>query len=788
MGLFRKSIKHSKSSKDLDTKIKNLDEDLKRAGIIAKEDGEIFCVEKVQENNNFKIVDRIDLVESAEERLYDWRETIVESSTKDTEEDRKEILEHHNITKVEYYISESNKELILLRDQVFEEISKETLLNLPEIKNKISKVLEIYEQIQEGLLNEPPETKNDDPLTPLNQNFITVDELNKHYNLFINRIQEQIATIGGGGETKLQYLDDIVGIATNPSSYNGKFLKYNHTIGKFEFSSVGAGSQDLNDTLLLGNTSSLGMSVGIVTSTKVRVGGSTTFSEELVVTGDARVTGILTIGTGSITLDGSDDSITIGSGLTITSSGNANYSGVITATSFSGDGSNLTGISATFTGAASTITNTQISNWNTAYSWGDHSVVGYATEGYVTNAVAGVVTFSGNYNDLTNKPTIPADTGDLTNNVGFITAGSLVGYATEGYVDNAVVGFVTSGIVVGYATEGYVTNAVAGVVTFSGNYNDLTNKPTIPSDTGDLTNNVGFITAGASGSSLTGIVTSITAGSGISINQSTGNVTITSVGGGGGTTYWESTATGIHTTSNVGIGTTNATSELTVQGRVEVTNLSVSGLSTFKNSLVVDKNYSLYFGLSGSTPNGLQVRHTNSLGAEIANVSNLGGDDRKITIQSNRDGDIVLKGQYSNRAVFSGYGVTITGTTDTDKLNVSGVSTFSSRYVVDAGLVQHTSQAGIASAIDSFDTSTSDFLTAEYTVHVGYGTYIQSQKVLVMQNGQNAYAQEYGVMYQPDIIVSFGATMSGTTVTLQATPETGISGVTTYRFVRGSLL
>jgi len=36
---------------------------------------------------------------------------------------------------------------------------------------------------------------------------------------------------------------------------------------------------------------------------KVRVGGATTFTEDLVVTGDARVTGILTIGTGSITLD-----------------------------------------------------------------------------------------------------------------------------------------------------------------------------------------------------------------------------------------------------------------------------------------------------------------------------------------------------------------------------------------------------------------------------------------------------------------------------------------------------
>jgi len=49
----------------------------------------------------------------------------------------------------------------------------------------------------------------------------------------------------------------------------------------------------------------------------------------------------------------------------------------------------------------------------------------------------------------------------------------------------------------------------------------------------------GVVTAtsfSGSGSNLTGIVTSITAGSGISIDQSTGNVTITSTGGGGGET------------------------------------------------------------------------------------------------------------------------------------------------------------------------------------------------------------------------------------------------------------
>ena len=48
----------------------------------------------------------------------------------------------------------------------------------------------------------------------------------------------QLSTLGGGGETKLKYLDDIVGIATNSSVYDGKFLKYDHSARKFEFSSA----------------------------------------------------------------------------------------------------------------------------------------------------------------------------------------------------------------------------------------------------------------------------------------------------------------------------------------------------------------------------------------------------------------------------------------------------------------------------------------------------------------------------------------------------------------------
>lgn len=78
--------------------------------------------------------------------------------------------------------------------------------------------------------------------------------------------------------------------------------------------------------------------------------------------------------------------------------------------------------------------------------------------------------FSGNYNDLTNKPTIPTLVSQLTNDTGFITSSALSGYATESWVQS----------------QNYLTtvgwNDITGKPTFatvatSGDYNDLINKP-----------------------------------------------------------------------------------------------------------------------------------------------------------------------------------------------------------------------------------------------------------------------------------------------------------------------
>jgi chromosome segregation ATPase len=167
----------------------------------------------------------------------------------------------------ESHIKKQNKNIDLIQEEVFNSIKK---LNLDEIEQnnyKLSKKIKYLEEIlenfneerilSENIVSEPPETKNSDPLTPLNKNYVTLEQLQEHYRLFINRVQQQLASIGGGGETRLKYLDDIVGIATNPSAYDGKFLKYDHSIKKFEFVTVEGGGTIDPDNITTGSISIL---------------------------------------------------------------------------------------------------------------------------------------------------------------------------------------------------------------------------------------------------------------------------------------------------------------------------------------------------------------------------------------------------------------------------------------------------------------------------------------------------------------------------------------------------
>jgi hypothetical protein len=88
-----------------------------------------------------------------------------------------------------------------------------------------------------------------DPLRPLDQNFVTFKQMNDHYSLFLNRIQQQMASIGGGGEVRLARLDDVDASTIGPNRH----LAYNSTTKKFFFEDVSSGSDLLGD----GNTTTI---------------------------------------------------------------------------------------------------------------------------------------------------------------------------------------------------------------------------------------------------------------------------------------------------------------------------------------------------------------------------------------------------------------------------------------------------------------------------------------------------------------------------------------------------
>ena len=113
------------------------------------------------------------------------------------------------------------------------------------------------------------------------------------------------------------------------------------------------------------------------------------------------------------------------------------------------------------------------------------------------------------------------------------------------------------------------------------------------------------------------------------------------------------------------------------------------------------------------------------------------------------------------------------------KGSIPGFST-----VFSSGQGSFSATPGAPYTIDTFAFSTHDYQIAEYTLHFVHANGIQAQKALVMQDNSVAYSNEYGVMYDSELLVSIAATVSGGSVNITATPETGISGVTTFRWRR----
>lgn len=238
--------------------------------------------------------------------------------------------------------------------------------------------------------------------------------------------------------------------------------------------------------------------------------------------------------------------------------------------------------------------------------------------------------------------------------------------------------------------------------------------------------------------------------------------------------------------AGTGIGTTSpqVPDGLHVEGGVKVT-----GISTFNDRVevgdyltIVDANAILRRGSGDSLDinvcgtNDFNVT-TNFCGGYDGNINLLAKTGGKLFV--NGDGGVGLyhtEGAVKLETI--GTGVTVTG-----DLHVSGDITVAGSKT-SVGSTSFTGSAGTPHVVDEF--TFTDLDAAEYTLKVGFGTYTQVQKVLLMTYDATttAYTEEYGIMYQPSAIVSIGASVSAGNCQLLVTPVTGVSGVITCKFQR----
>ena len=239
-----------------------------------------------EHRNQFKDDDRL-LKKSVLSKLNEAKQNIekkISESNSKYRDANKEIKNYFNglkeevanLPEVKYY----DKDIKKLSDK-----AETHTINIAELYKIVEDIKGTQQTLSEEIVNnrpiapDPSEKQGDDPLTPTDQKFATLQDLAANYRLFVNRVEQQLYTIGGGGAGFIKDLDDVsfdqttgtnelliysgdkwVGIAStalgsstltglddvdDSNLGDGRFLRYNATEEEFTFEPVSATNLEL---------------------------------------------------------------------------------------------------------------------------------------------------------------------------------------------------------------------------------------------------------------------------------------------------------------------------------------------------------------------------------------------------------------------------------------------------------------------------------------------------------------------------------------------------------------
>tara|TARA_R100000406_G_scaffold76848_1_gene57400 strand:- start:29 stop:2281 length:2253 start_codon:yes stop_codon:yes gene_type:complete len=287
-----------------DSKKREVTEDKKLKGFSGQLESFAKKLERIEETT---VQDVLELQENLDISTSAYHERLKKEVYKFEEELVEQIkgLEV-NLNTNEVHIKKQNEHIENIKEEVQDVISKLHIDSIEE-KNKalIEKVNHIEDVLskfsEKALLTEDtpitpgsPDTKTKDPLTSLDQNYVTLKQLQDHYRLFINRIQVQLSSIGGGGAG---FIKDLADVSFDESTGTNQLLIYNGTewvgIASTAISGSGSASELADDAT----------GVNLTLTGNLSVGGTVTYDDVTHVDsiGIATARSGLEIGAGSIT-------------------------------------------------------------------------------------------------------------------------------------------------------------------------------------------------------------------------------------------------------------------------------------------------------------------------------------------------------------------------------------------------------------------------------------------------------------------------------------------------------
>jgi len=225
---------------------------------------------------------------------------------------------------------------------------------------------------------------------------------------------------------------------------------------------------------------------------------------------------------------------------------------------------------------------------------------------------------------------------------------------------------------------------------------------------------------------------------------------------------WKSTGN----TGDIGIAGINT------EGTSGFNNIKIAGVSTFSGASLFN---------SGVTISGLgdfAASTFNNIRLAFSGDNEIDTSTGNLTIDS-AGGTVIVDDNLTVNGVINAVGVVTANAFVGDGSNLTNLPSAPGSSTLGGSTFN--AAAGQTEVLDSIATSN---VMADYNLYFSHSLGKQSQQVTILNDGSNSYIQQSGITFNNHLLVSVGSSIAGGSLTINATPETGITGTITYKFFR----